>query len=135
MVRVLAAVAMMVGLSTGTAFAAVLGGTAAGDALSGTNGADTIRGGGRGDILRSMGGSDGGGDDRLKDRSVYGGGSDHVYGGSGSDNPYSGPGNDFISSADDGAADYVDCGDGHDTVKRGSDTNLDRFVGFEEFVN
>jgi Ca2+-binding RTX toxin-like protein len=105
MVRIVAAVTAMVVLSTGAAFAATLGGTAAGD-------------------------------DRLKDRSVYGGGgSDHVYGGSGSDNLYSGPGNDFISSADDGAADYVDCGDGHDTVKRGSDTNLDRFVGCEEFVN
>ncbi len=78
----------------------------------------------------------GAGDDRLEDRSVYGGGgSDHVYGGSGSDNLYSGPGNDFISSVGDGAGDYVDCGDGHDTVQKGSDQNLDRFVGCEEFVN
>ncbi|CAA9491676.1 MAG: hypothetical protein AVDCRST_MAG05-1917 [uncultured Rubrobacteraceae bacterium] len=29
----------------------------------------------------------------------------------------------------------MDCGDGHDTVQRGSDTNLDRFVDCEEFVN
>ena len=56
MVRVVAAVAIMVILSTGAAFAATLGGTAAGDALRGTNGADTIRGGGGGDILRGMSG-------------------------------------------------------------------------------
>ena len=72
----------------------------------------------------------GAGDDRLEDRSVYGGGgSDHVYGGSGSDNLYSGPGNDFIFSVDGGAGDHVDCGDGYDTAQRGSDENLDRFVG------
>jgi len=77
----------------------------------------------------------GSGDNRLEDRSVYGGaGSDHVYGGSGSDNLYSGPGNDFVSSVGDGDGDYVDCGDGYDTVKKGSDQNLDRFVGCEKFV-
>jgi hypothetical protein len=48
MVRVVAAVAMMVVLSMGAAFAATLGGTAAGDALRGTNGDDTIRGGAAG---------------------------------------------------------------------------------------
>ena len=67
----------------------------------------------------------GAGDDRLHDRSVYGGGSDRVYGGFGSDNLYSCPGNDFISSV----------GDGHDTVQKGPDANLDRFVGCEKFVN
>ncbi len=34
----------------------------------------------------------------------------------------------------DGAGDYVDCGDGHDTVRKGSDQNLDLFVGCEKFV-
>ena len=75
------------------------------------------------------------GDDRLEDRSVYGsGGSDYVYGGSGSDNLYSGPSNDFASSAGDGAGYYVDCGDGYETVQKGSDRNLDHFVGCEEFA-
>jgi hypothetical protein len=57
-----------------------------------------------------------------------------VYGGSGVDNLYSGLGNDFIFSVGDGAGDYVDCGDGYDTVQKGSDQNLDRFVGCEKFV-
>ena len=84
MVRVVTAVATMVVLSTGVAFAATLGGTAAGDALKGTNGADTIR---SGDILRGMSGND------------------RLY------------------------------GDGYDTVQKGSDANLDRFVGCEKFVS
>jgi hypothetical protein len=28
----------------------------------------------------------------------------------------------------------VDCGDGHETVQKGSDQNLNRFVGCEKFV-
>ena len=44
---------------------------------------------------------------------------------------YSGPGDDTIYSA----GDYVDCGSGVDTVKKGIDTNLDRFVGCEKFVS
>jgi hypothetical protein len=35
----------------------------------------------------------------------------------------------------DGEGDYVDCGAGTDTVKKGSDQNLDRFVGCERFVS
>ena len=76
----------------------------------------------------------GAGDDRFEDRTVYGGGSDHVYSGSGSDNLYSDPGNDFIFSVGDGADDYVDRGDGYDTVQKGSDQSLDCFVGCEKFV-
>ncbi len=85
-IRVMAAVAMTVVLSTDATFAATLGGTAAGAALRGTNGADTIRGGGGGGILRGLEG-----DDKLY-------------------------------------------GDGYDIVQKGSDQNLDRFVGCEKFV-
>jgi hypothetical protein len=35
----------------------------------------------------------------------------------------------------DNAGDYVDCGTGTDTVKKGSDQNLDRFVDCERFVS
>lgn len=44
----------------------------------------------------------------------------------GNDYMYGGAGDDFINSVGDG--------DGYDTVKKGSDQNLDRFVGCEKFV-
>jgi hypothetical protein len=34
----------------------------------------------------------------------------------------------------DGADDYVDRGDGYDTVQKGSDQSLDRFVGCEKLI-
>ncbi len=38
-------------------------------------------------------------------------------------------------SAGDNAGDYVGCGSGYDTVKKGADTSLDRFVGCERFIS
>ena len=54
----------------------------------------------------------------------------HALGGRGADALYGGQGGDTIYSS----GDYVDCGTGVDTVRRGADTNLDRFVGCERFV-
>jgi Ca2+-binding RTX toxin-like protein len=53
----------------------------------------------------------------------------------GEDALYGGPGNDTVYSVGDNAGDYVDCGTGTDTVKKGSDQNLDRFVDCERFTS
>jgi hypothetical protein len=37
-----------------------------------------------------------------------------------------------VISTGDGAGDYVDCGDGVDSVRKGADQGLDRFVNCEE---
>jgi Ca2+-binding RTX toxin-like protein len=75
------------------------------------------------------------GDDRAEERKVFGGeGADTLYGDAGEDALYGGPGNDTVHSVGDNAGDYVDCGSGTDTVKKGSDQNLDRFVDCERFV-
>lgn len=117
MVRVAAAMAMMVVLSTGAAFAATVNGTPAADLLEGTAASDVLHGGDGGDILKGLAGDD------------------ELYGEGGADGLYGVPGNDFVLPVGDAAADYVDCGDGYDTVKRGSDQRLDRFVNCEKFVN
>ena len=64
-----------------------------------------------------------------------GSGNDTLWGDSGADALYGGPQDDTIYSAGDHAGDYVDCGSGIDTVNRGADTNLYRFVGCERFVS
>jgi Ca2+-binding RTX toxin-like protein len=53
----------------------------------------------------------------------------------GEDALYGSPGNDTVYSVGDNAGNYVDCGTGTDTVKKGSDQNLDRFVGCERFTS
>ena len=76
------------------------------------------------------------GDDRAEERKVFGGeGADTLHGDAGEDALYGGPGNDTVFSVGDGEGDHVDCGSGTDTVKRGSDQNLDRFVDCERFIS
>ena len=53
----------------------------------------------------------------------------------GEDALYAGPGNDTVYSVGDYEGDLVDCGSGIDTVKKGSDQNLDSFVNCERFVS
>jgi Ca2+-binding RTX toxin-like protein len=56
-----------------------------------------------------------------------GSGNDTVWGDAGEDMIYGGPGPDTIYPVgDDG--DIMDCGLGTDTVKKGSDQNLDRCI-------
>ncbi len=101
---------LMLALSTGAAFAAqaIDYGTSAGEVIKGTAEAKVIHGLGGDDAIHGMGGND------------------VLYGG---------PGNDRLHSMGDGGADYVDCGAGIDTVKKGSGQSLDRFVNCERFVN
>ena len=42
---------------------------------------------------------------------------DVLYGEGGADALYGGPGNDIVLSTYDNAGDYMDCGDGEDTVQ------------------
>jgi len=101
---------LMLALPTGAAFAAqaIDYGTSAGEVIKGTAEANVIHGLGGDDAIHGMGGND------------------VLYGG---------PGNDRLHSTGDGGADYVDCGAGIDTVKKGSGQSLDRFVGCERFVS
>ena len=119
-IKVLAVAAAMTALSTGTALAtseplSVFNGTAEGDYIKGTAKADTINGLGGDDALHGLGGDD------------------TLWGDAGHDGLYGGPGSDTIYSAGDGRGDLVDCGSGYDSVVKGPDTNLDRFVNCEYF--
>ena len=80
----------------------------------GTGGNDSIRGTAGDDVIHG-----GKGDDRTEERAVHGG-----------------PGNDIVLSIYAAAGDYVDCGDGADTVQKAGapNLNLDRFVNCEKFV-
>ena len=127
-------------LMRGTAKADVMKGLGGGDAIHGLGGDDTLYGNRGHDALYGGPGEDliygGPGDDRAEERAVHGGSGDDVLsGGAGGDALYGGPGNDRIFSVGDGAGDIVDCGSGTDTVKKGADLNLDRFVGCERFVS
>jgi Ca2+-binding RTX toxin-like protein len=142
---------LMLALPTGAAFAAqaIDYGTSAGEVIKGTAEANVIHGLGGDDAIHGMGGNDvlygdgghdglygGAGDDTAEERKVFGGsGDDTLYGDAGDDALYGGPGNDRLNSMGDGGADYVDCGAGIDTVKKGSGQSLDRFVNCERFVN
>jgi Ca2+-binding RTX toxin-like protein len=140
------------------AFALTLTGTGGGDSLRGSDEADTpyARGGfksvfgyGGHDRLFGEGGADGlsggsgnvqvhGGsvDDRSDERLVQGGsGNDTVWDDAGEDTIYGGPGADTIYSVGDDEGDVVDCGLGSDTVKKGSDQDLDRFINCEKFFD
>ena len=142
---VLAVAATMSILSAGTVLATseplqVFNGTAEGDSLRDMAKADLLKGLGGNDMLEGFGGDDtlygGPGHDGL-----YGGpGDEEVHGGSGDDRSderivQGDPGADTVYSVGDNAGDVVDCGLGTDTVKRGQDQNLDRFVNCEKFVD
>jgi Ca2+-binding RTX toxin-like protein len=148
---IITALVLMLALSTGAAFAsqAINYGTSAGEVIKGTARANVTHGLGGNDAIHGLGGNDllygdaghdglyggsgddtvrgGDGDDRAEERKVFGG--------SGDDALYGGPGNDTLHSMGDGGSDYVDCGAGTDTVKKGSGQSLDRFVGCERLVN
>ena len=128
------------GPKSGPARADTIHGLGGNDALHGLAGDDLLYGDGGNDGLYGGAGDDtvrgGTGDDRAEERKVFGGsGDDTLYGDAGDDALYGGPGNDRLHSMGDGGADYVDCGAGIDTVKKGSGQSLDRFVGCERFVN
>ena len=156
-----AALMLMVVLSAGAAFATsepvpLFSGTAGDDLIRGTAKDDTIKGLAGDDALHGLGGDDtlyggrghdglyggagidvihgGMGDDRAEERKVFGGsGGDVIYGEGGKDALYGGPGDDLVISTGDDAGDFVDCGDGVDSVRKGSDQGLDRFVDCEKF--
>ena len=109
----------------------------AGDALHGMGGDDFLYGNRGHDGLYGGAGIDvihgGNGDDRAEERAVHGGsGGDVIYGEGGEDALYGGPGDDTVISTGDGAGDFVDCGDGVDSVRQGADQGLDRFVNCEK---
>jgi hypothetical protein len=126
MLVLMCAVAM---LACGVAFA-VTKNCPGGGTCRGTNGADALRGSPQNDTLFGLGGNDRlvglGGMDMLKGGTgadaLYGGaGNDRPKGGSGSDRLYGDGGDDTvragtIEQANDGARDFLYCGEGQDTA-------------------
>jgi len=98
------------------------------DCLAGEEDADTLRGGRDFDCL--FGGSSG-------DALFGGSGGDTLVLGPGADSANGGTQDDVIYVGVDGKADYIDGGDGHDTVVtvNGSIDPLDTFVNVESFEN
>ena len=134
MVRVMAAVATMVILSTGVAFAATLNGTEGVNKLTGGAGDDTIQGlGGNDSWLNGGFGDDkvygGAGDDDIRGSAPKNGhdngdpGSDTLSGGSGDDYILGGLGADRISGGN--GDDYLFDGAG----EYGTDSSVDRLSG------
>ena len=113
-------VMLMVALSAGAAFAALVEGNNADNTLRGTNQADTIHAYGGEDVVNALSGRDevhgGYGADTL-----YGNGyGDTIFGGYGQDRFYGGYGQDHLVSRDlnssgIGQRDVLDCGSGYDT--------------------
>jgi Ca2+-binding RTX toxin-like protein len=149
LILALSASAAMAATLVGNPWAETLTGTAESDTISGKEGGDALIGKGGNDFLYGNRGHDGlyggpgddeihggTGDDRAEERSVHGGeGADILYGGAGGDALYAGPDDDTLHSVGDQDGDLVDCGSGTDSVQKGSDQNLDRFVNCERFVN
>ena len=114
-------------LAGGAAFAATFTGTDGDDTLESTARADTLRGLGGNDTFRGLGGPDrlvgGAGVDLMEGDgaadNMYGGeGEDRMVGVAGRDHVYGGPGDDLVSTIDDNAVDFVDCGAGYDEYDR-----------------
>jgi Ca2+-binding RTX toxin-like protein len=115
-----ATVAMLVALSVGAAFAALVEGNNGDNTLTGTDRTDTIHACGGEDVVWALSGRDkvhGGSnaDDLYGNR--YG---DTIYGGTGQDRLYGGSGDDHLVGRDlnnrgIGQRDVLDCGPGHDT--------------------
>ena len=113
-------VMLMVALSAGAAFAALVEGNNAPNTLMGTNQADTIHAFGGGDVVWALSGRDeirGGYGGDLLHGNGYG---DTIFGGKGQDRLYGGYGDDHLLSRDlnssgIGMSDVVDCGPGYDT--------------------
>ena len=111
---------LLVALSAGAAFAALVEGNNADNTLTGTNQADAIHAYGGEDVVRGLSGRDeihGGysADDLYGNR--YG---DTIYGGTGQDRLYGGYGDDHLvgkdlNSSGIGQRDVLDCGPGYDT--------------------
>ncbi len=116
MLKLIPAVAVVLMLGAGAAFAATISGTSGNDTLKGTNSADLMRGRGGHDTISGFYGGDtiygGEGNDVIKG----GHSADKIYGGSGRDTIDGGPGKDFINVAGDGRADSVSCGTSNDTA-------------------
>ncbi len=113
-------VAVLVALSAGAAFAALVEGNNNDNTLTGTSRADTIHAYGGEDVVRALSGRD----------EVHGGYSadhlyghrygDTIYGGKGQDRLYGGYGDDHLVGRDlnaggIGQRDVLDCGPGYDT--------------------
>jgi Ca2+-binding RTX toxin-like protein len=116
MLKLIPAVAVVLMLGAGAAFAATISGTSKGDTLNGSKGPDTMSGRAGNDTIRGFSGKD----------TIRGGiGNDTIEGGLQQDKIYGGPGvdvidgdhgADFINVAGDGRADSVSCGVGVDTA-------------------
>lgn len=115
-----ATVAMLVALSAGTAFAALVEGNNGDNTLTGTDRADTIHAYGGEDVVRALSGRDevrGGSNADHLYGNRYG---DTIFGGTGQDRLYGGYGDDHLVGRDlnnrgIGQRDVLDCGPGHDT--------------------
>ena len=111
---------VIVALSAGAAFAALVEGNSGDNTLRGTNYADTVHAYGGEDVVWALSGRDevhgGYGADTLYGNR-YG---DTIFGGYGEDHLYGGYGDDHLVSRDlnssgIGQRDVVDCGSGYDT--------------------
>ncbi len=115
-----ATVAVLVALSAGAAFAALVEGNNNDNNLTGTNRADTIHAYGGEDVVWALSGRDevrGGSNADHLYGNRYG---DTIYGGIGQDRLYGGYGDDHLVGRDlnsrgIGQRDVLDCGPGHDT--------------------
>ena len=111
---------LLVALSAGAAFAALVQGNNADNTLTGTNRADTIHAYGGKDLVRALSGRDevrGGSNADHLYGNRYG---DAIFGGKGQDSLYGGKGDDRLVGRDlnnsgIGQRDVLDCGPGYDT--------------------
>jgi Ca2+-binding RTX toxin-like protein len=111
---------LLVALSAGAAFAALVQGNNADNTLAGTNQADTIHAYGGKDLVWALAGRDevrGGSNADHLYGNRYG---DAIFGGKGQDRLYGGKGDDHLVGRDlnnrgIGQRDVLDCGPGYDT--------------------
>jgi len=122
----------------------ILSGTSDGDDLNGGDGIDQINGYGGDDLLDGGNGDDiahgGQGNDTLHvdggDDALHGNyGDDTLFGGAGVDTLFGGLGEDLISGADDtGERDYINGGDGDDTLVAGANDVLTLGDGEDQVI-